>query len=164
MVINTTFDFPSLNPVTFASRMFFDQLGVYPRPTDLYNLVPWSWLFDWFTGVGDYVNVIDEINRDRSLINWGMITAVTRGSLVTTSTSRYTDRDTVQVTYGNTGTTTNIVRRKTYTASLDYSYQMRVDLGSIDGVRKITDVSSLTSYQQSILGALLSERTRKWQR
>lgn len=164
MVINTTFDFPSINPVSFASRMFYDQLGVNPRPTDLYNLVPWSWLFDWFTGTGDYINVIDEINRDRSLINWGMITAVTRGVLTTTSTSRYTDRETVQVTYGNTGVTTNITRRKTYSATLDYSYQMRVDLGSIAGVRKITDVSSLTSYQQSILGALLSERSRKWQR
>lgn len=160
LVVNTTFDFPPLNRVNLAKRMLYDQLGLYPRPTDFYNLVPWSWLFDWFTGVGDYVSVIDEINRDRSLINWGMISVVTKGKLTTTATSRFLEHDTVQVTYADTGTTTSRTVRRTYTANLEFSYHLRQDLASLKGVRRITDPDSLSPYQKSILGALLSERTR----
>lgn len=160
LVVNTTFDFPPLNRVNLAKRMLYDQLGLYPRPTDFYNLVPWSWLFDWFTGVGDYVSVIDEINRDKSLINWGMISVVTKGKLTTMATSRFLKHDTVQVTYANSGVTTSQTVKRTYTASLDFSYHLRQDLASLNGVRRITDPDSLTPYQKSILGALLSERTR----
>lgn len=160
LVVNTTFDFPPLNRVDLASHMFYDQLGLYPRPTDFYNLVPWTWLFDWFTGVGDYISVIDEINRDRSLINWGMISVVSNCRLTTTSTSRYSEQDTVQTSYTGTGTTTSRTRTKSYSANLDFSYHVRKDLASLQGVRRITDPDSLTPYQKSILGALLSERTR----
>lgn len=160
VVINTTFDFPEVNRIKFASRFFYEKLGVYPRPVDFYNLVPWSWLFDWFTGVGDYVNVIDEVNKDRSLINWGMISAISRGRLTTNATSKVTSQHTTQVSYSGTGTTTYVVAPHNYEASCAYVFHMRKDLAGIPGLRKTTDPSSLTPYQNSILGSILSERTR----
>lgn len=160
LVVNTTFDFPTVNRVRFAQSFFYDKLGVYPRPTDLYNLVPWSWLLDWFTGLGDYVNVIDEVNRDKSLINWGMISVVTHGKLITNATSTVTSNHTIQVSYSGTGTTVQKRTPHRYEAACSYVYHMRKDLAGIPGLRKTSDVSSLTDYQKSILAALIAVRSK----
>jgi len=42
IVINTTFKFPSINTPDFRKTLFLDKLGVYPRVTDIYNLIPWT--------------------------------------------------------------------------------------------------------------------------
>lgn len=160
LVVNSTYDFPVVNRVKFAETKFLDKLGVFPRPTDLYNLVPWSWLLDWFTGLGDYVNVIDEINRDKSLINWGMISVVSRGKLITNATAIVTSSRTVQTSYSGTGTTTTLKTPHNYEARCEYVYHLRRDLGGIPGLRKTSDIDSLSTYQKSILGALLTMRAK----
>lgn len=157
LVINATFDFPPINPVQFNHENFLERIGAIPRPTDLYNLIPWTWLVDWFTGLGSYVELIDETNRDPSLINWGMITCRTQGKLTTDYTSKSTIQD---HTYFNPGEThINRLIDNRHTSVLEFECQTRSDVASILAVKQTSVPTTLTSYQKSILGALLAQRT-----
>jgi hypothetical protein len=155
-VVNATFDFPKLNVPKFKQQLFLHKLGVNPMPTDLYNLVPWSWLLDWFTGLGNYVEAIDIINTDRSLINWGLLTGITKGEITTLRSFKTSSFDDRQV---------NGVRLKTtakqpynHTSKLLYTYQLRKNVTSAYDVKTILEPSSLSLYQQSILSAILMSR------
>lgn len=161
LVINATFDFPPLNAPSFRRGHFFDRVGAIPRVTDIYNLVPWTWLVDWFTGLGNYVEVIDNINSDPSLINWGMITAHTSGKLITEWQSK---SDLVSSTRFNNvyvaidrGTVNH-----SHTSQLVYECQIRKDMAQILDVKRTSVPGSLSLYQKSILGALLASRNGKF--
>jgi hypothetical protein len=158
MVLNSTFDFPSVDLPTFREKFFLRQLGVVPTPTDLYNLVPWTWLVDWFTGLGNYVELIDEVNSDQSLVNFCFITGVTTGSITTTMKCRIED---YYASYYNGVKTAEVLtnKRPTHTSVLDFSCQLRQDVTNLLDVKTTADVSTLSLYQQSILGALLLQRT-----
>jgi len=159
LVINATFDFPPLNIISFGRNNLLDRLGLVPRPTDFYNLIPWTWLVDWFTGLGNYVELIDNMAGDTSLINWGMITGKTTGKLVTNRESK-------------TWNVTNIsfdgqpfrqeFREETYRHESIYNYecQIRKDVANAFDVNSIAGLK-LSAYQLSILGALLAQRKDK---
>ncbi len=156
LVINATFDFPPVNAVSFRSGSMLDRMGLVPRPTDLYNLTPWTWLVDWFTGLGSYVELIDQMNRDSSLINWGMITGHTTGRLITKRDSKVDSRHyTVEDFVGTTETLTT--ESYGHESVLNYECRIRKDAAAAFVVNT-TAVPSLSGYQQSILGALLAQR------
>jgi hypothetical protein len=157
MVINTTFDFPTLNRPKFVHDKFMDKLGLIPRPTDLYNLVPWTWLVDWFSGAGNYIEIIDEINRDRSIINWGFLTGISTGRAISEHRSRtYNNRTYVDLIWDRTSVDT--YQPFAHTSVVDFTFQLRKSLATVMDVKTTADVGSLTPYQQSILGSLLSQR------
>jgi len=156
LAVNANFDFPPLNAISFQSGSFLDRIGIVPRPTDLYNLIPWTWLVDWFTGLGHYVELIDNMARDDTLVNWGMITARTSGKLTTIYTSKSDNVDNVSVNNvafsSNTTTTTH-----RHTSTLHFECQIRKDAAAALSVKTIAG-PSLSNYQLSILGALLAQR------
>jgi hypothetical protein len=157
LVINATFDFPPVCGIRFLYDQWIDRLGVVPRVTDVYNLVPWSWLVDYFTGLGNYIECIEVINKDDGLINWGLITCVSEGKLITDfkSKSRSVSRiyaNNVQV--GNT----EIIRENRHTSVYNYKCETRRDVATILDVNCTSDPVSLSAYQKSIIGALLAQR------
>ena len=157
LVINATFDFPPINTPHLRQRFFADQVGLIPRFTDVYNIIPWTWLVDWFTGLGNYIELIEEINHDPLLINWGLMTTNIRGRLVTefcSSSPIFTriSKDNVQVS--NTGIGVN----NRHTSILEYECQIRDNASKVLDVRETTIRESLTPYQLSILGAILAQR------
>jgi hypothetical protein len=156
LVINAVFDFPPLNPVSFRSHNYLDRIGLVPRPTDLYNLVPWTWLVDWFTGLGSYVELIDNMARDETLINWGMITGKTTGRLITNRTSKVDNRVTTSVDFVGSSTVINS-STLIHESALHYECQIRKDAAAALSVKTIAE-PNLSAYQQSILGALLAQR------
>lgn len=159
LVVSAMFDFPPINVPSLRREFFFlSKAGVTPRFIDIYNLIPYSWLFDWFTGLGNYLELIEEINHDPSLIHWGMITTVTRGSLISDYSSvvpRTTQiiKNNIQTEY----TVKNIPHK--HQSILEYECQIRKDVASILDVKQTSVPSSLTEYQYSILGAILAQRT-----
>jgi hypothetical protein len=156
MVINAVFDFPPVNDVSFKSGRLFDRIGAVPRPTDIYNLIPWTWLLDWFTGLGNYIELIDDMNRDSSLINWGMMTAVAKGKITSNYKSKVDNRSYIIEDF--VGTTETIsTSQNNHTSVLEYEYRIRKDLATVLDV-KTTAAPNLSGYQQSILGALLAQR------
>lgn len=159
MVINTTFSFPGINTPNFRQDLFSQKIGAYPSFTDLYNLTPWTWLIDWFTGLGNYINIIDELSRDKSLINWGFITG---RSSIDLTTSQVTELKSVQRVSvdGVAGEPAYVNNRQTTQSRLHLDIQLRKNVAGIFDVKTVSDPSSLTNYQNSILGALLAQRTQ----
>lgn len=157
LVVNAVFDFPPVNEPLLQNHRFYDRIGLNPRFIDVYNLTPWTWLFDWFTGCGQYLELIESINRDNNLFNWGMITVKTNGKLVTeyrsrTPTTTASYQDNVEQYF------TIVDSPVRHTSTLEYECQTRQDVGSVYDVNQTRDPSSLTDYQYSIIGAILAQR------
>jgi hypothetical protein len=158
LVINATFDFPPLMGTRFRNDLWKERIGLVPRPTDIYNLVPWTWLIDYFSGVGNYVEMIDTINHDPGLINWGMLTAVSKGKLTTDYTSH--SYRSIRAYQDNVETTnSDIFTVNRHTSVYEFECQTRRDVSQVLDVNATSDVNSLSAYQKSIIGALLAQRT-----
>lgn len=99
LMANFQLNFPHLDVPRLRKELYLRHLGAEPSPQDLYNLIPWTWLADWFTGAGDYVQLLDTVSDDRFVINYGFITyteytevtASIRGKLATAWTRRHND-------------------------------------------------------------------------
>jgi hypothetical protein len=157
LIINATFDFPPVEPVSFRDRRFYDRIGLIPHPVDFYNLIPWTWLVDWFTGLGNYIELIDETNRDPSLINWGMLTCVSKGRLITELKSRTRSTRETNID-GVSSVTEELFSRNSHTSVFDYTCETRRDIATFLDVSRTSEPTSLSAYQTSILGALLAQR------
>lgn len=159
MVVNANFEFPGIDLPTFRNQQWKRYIGAYPTPTDFYNLIPWTWLVDWFTGLGDYVEVIDTINSNNDLINWGVFTSKVDGTLATSMVSKSSSTDITGVAGQGPGQEVKTTWSNSHKSTLRYSSTLRRDIGTLFNVRATTDISSLTLYQQSILGALILGRS-----
>jgi hypothetical protein len=159
MVVNANFEFPGVDLPSFRNQQWKRYLGVYPTPTDFYNLVPWTWLVDWFTGLGDYVEVIDTINSNNDLINWGLVTNKVVGNMVTNMVSQSSSTDITGVAGQGPGQEVKTTWSNSHKSVLQYSSTLRRDIGTLFNVRTTTDTSSLTTYQLAILGSLIATRS-----
>lgn len=160
LVVNRTWDFPPINSAEFKRHVFAERTGVQPRITDVYNLIPWTWLLDWFTGLGNYIDLIETINgRDSGVINWGMISCVTTGRLITDFKSQSTSWSDTLVDNVNVGHREYYTQNR-HTSSYDFECQTRDDVATILDVNVTSVPSTLTPYQMSILGALLAQRSK----
>jgi hypothetical protein len=155
LMVNLRVMFPHLDIPRLRAELFRDKLGVYPSASDIYNLIPWTWLADWFGGLGDYVSLMGTISNDPSLINYGFITyredsetAVTADGKFTTTISRDID--------GNTSTI-NYDTRNIHTGIFKYRYQRRYSIPSVTNIKTVWD-QNLNPNQLAILGALFSTR------
>ncbi|DAD52114.1 maturation protein, partial [ssRNA phage Gerhypos.4_7] len=163
LVVNTNFEFPKIDLPKFRKELFLDKLGVYPTITDLYNLTPWSWLIDWFTGFGNYVQLMEDVSRDRRLINWGLITAELGGSLTTEFKSKSTSTFTQGTLTDYSSVNTDSENR--HASTYDFKAVVRKNVANAtSGLNLISDPGSLTLYQKSILGALLAQRVKSQKR
>lgn len=159
LVVNCLWDFPPVNSIEFKRHVYAERIGLVPRPTDVYNLIPWTWLIDWFTGLGNYVELIDNIHRDRSLINWGMISCTSTGSLITDRKSKSTMVRDMRADNGTGSSVTTFVENN-HTSTFDFKCKTRSDVSTILDVKLTSVPSSLTVYQKSILGALIAQRSK----
>lgn len=129
--------------------------GVDPSPVDLYNLYPWSWLVDWFSGFGDYVEAFDIINNDRDIINFGLITYLSRGEVKTTFTGRVTSSwSTISNNVLTSGSTT---QDASHTSVLSYRYRKRKNITESYHVKPTWNLPSFSGFQLAILSALLAK-------
>jgi len=150
-------DIPSAQRLNLILR----QLGADPSPVDIFNLVPWTWLADWFTGVGDYLQAIEAISYDQSLINYGLITFKSRGkstftfngiSAQNTDSSSYSPP--IPPVYKE-----NISRfTAERSAEFSFKYQRRKDvMPYLVDVKNSSDETRLSPYQLSIITALAAK-------
>jgi hypothetical protein len=158
VTLNAKFDFPTVAIPEFQAELFRRKLGVVPTFADLYELIPWSWLLDWSIGIGNYLESIETINSDRSLVNWGVITCFIEGDLA--ERVEWTEHHLSTRLSTNPFTAVNMDKhpRCSYECRLQYTYKTRKSLANGYGVSTIDDVGSLTPYQLSILGALIAAR------
>lgn len=48
-------------------------MGGYISASVLYNLIPWSWLADYFTGLGDFMEAVSPGVADRCVLEYGYL-------------------------------------------------------------------------------------------
>lgn len=159
-VVNAGLRFPAIALPELQRKLMRQAWGLYPDPEDVYNLVPWTWLIDWFGGLGDYVDAFNIINRDPSIINWGFITGISTGYIDTVHTSKATRIQKVSLTPPVPATvfTENIVENKVRTGRLEWKLQLRKTFGSAYGLRPANDLQLFSGDQLTILGAILTAR------
>lgn len=159
MVVNAIFDFPPTDLPELQEREFYRQLGLNLTPLDLYNLIPWTWLLDWFTGFGNYLEVIEAINSDSSLINWGVYTAKVDVDLATQLTSKVVWSETRGVT--SAPVVSYETHHHAHISTCHYTLHLRRDLSTILDVKATSAPETLSPWQLSILGAILANYTKK---
>ncbi len=160
LVVNSNFEFPPADLPEFGNRKFLELMGVRPTLMDLYNLTPWTWLFDWFTGFGDYLQIVMKINSDPNLVNWGLITCKVTGELITDMQSEINQTRSMKV-----NTAAAVVQlsktRMTHQSRYPYEYLIRKSVSSAQpSIKTFADPSTLSGYQQSVLGALIAQRLK----
>jgi hypothetical protein len=162
VAINAIFDFPTLAVPELQQKELLRRFGVSPTPTDIYNLIPWTWLVDWFTGLGNYIEAIDAINSDRSTINMGFITGVLTSDYTCSLSSKTTMTDgyVYSPPVGTSGGTRVTTSNNLHTSILQVKTQIRKELSSAYDVVPLLAGGTLSPYQQSILGALIAMRSR----
>lgn len=157
--LGASFTFPGADLPRFREDVFRKMLGVNISLGDLYDLTPWTWLLDWYTGLGNYLHIIEEINSDPYLIDYGFVSCLTEGTIVTTF--KYTNVDTYDDKVDTSKTHIEFKKRNVHSSSIDFKSYLRVDASRVgDLVRSRSNPGSLTPYQNSILGALLWQRTK----
>lgn len=139
--------------------MYLEKLGLWPTPTDVLDLIPWSWLVDWFIGLHDYVQLMSEINTDRFLINYGFLTykSATR---VTASRQLFANtsylRELVPPESGKIPTLVpNFLQ---FNAELTMRYVLRRSLDNLPSVKTYSG-KGLSANQSLILSALFHQFT-----
>jgi len=89
-VINANVKLPDVQYPKLRRELMRQAWGLYPTPEDVYNLTPWTWLVDWFGGLGDYVEIYNIMNTDPSVINYGFLTGISTIQVDTVHTSKAT--------------------------------------------------------------------------
>lgn len=127
--------------------------GVLPTPSVLYELLPWSWLIDWFSNVGDVVANVSPNAVDNLVLNYHFVMRSWKRTLESTSFSNHTGQ--VELNQSNIGPQVLKKWDPAYAAFRSreiLEVKARVGGGSpyLPGVQ----LSGLTAYQLSILAAL----------
>jgi hypothetical protein len=119
--------------------------GLYPTPSVVYNMIPWSWLIDWFSNAGDVISNLETDVADRLAADYFYVMREQRHTIETTATGNF---------IVDTGVGKSSVPL-TATAYLTHSLKTRV-VGDPFGFG--TSESSLSPMQLSILAALGGSR------
>jgi len=150
-VVNFRLDFPRSDIPRLRSDLTVRLWGLDASPEDLYNMVPWTWLIDWFTGCGDYIALINYIDSDRSLVNWAFLTYVSVGEAALTTTTRTTTTESYSC--DRVGYTRNIQTEHTFSASFGWKFVKRISANSLGKLHGPD--APLSDHQKSILSSLL---------
>jgi len=64
-------------------------LGAGASPADAWNLLPWSWLVDWFSDIGDFAKNLDAVILDNQVLVYGYMMEHTVSSYTYTLVGPY---------------------------------------------------------------------------
>jgi len=159
--IRSVFTFPKVEvPQLERLRLYVRRYGADLTISDLYNLIPWTWFADWFTNVDEYLKILEAVNYDDSIIDYGLLSFVSTGK----SVCRYTG-----VTVNNKSTVTeppynftDSSEKLTVTrnAELSWRFHIRKDVQSILDSVKTAASDGLTPYQVAVLTALSAKQSK----
>lgn len=152
--VNQRINFPKVGTPYGSAQTLSNSIGLTPRVVDLYNLIPWTWLIDWFTGLSSYLDMFEAVNGDWQLINAGFVHVLAHVEFALTGTVTIRNH---RITLFSDGTESEsffdpveVPVNFFYSGIADTRYNV-VDLGAVKAV-DLPD--SLTDQQLSIITAL----------
>jgi hypothetical protein len=161
VAVNLLVNFPKLEVPILRGSLVNKLLGYgddFPvTPSTVYNMVPWTWLVDWFTGMGDYITMMDEIALDRKLVNWAYITYQCDGVVSNTARCTFSQRY-LEMQNGVTLADKWNEYPLVFPGKLRWRHTVRKDLATLGGLKTTSDLSSLAGRQLAIISALLAQR------
>lgn len=158
LVVNSGINLPRLDTPKLRTLLISEKLGAVPTPKDLYDIVPWTWMIDWFVGLGDYVNMVGMINSDRQLINYGFMTYKSLTSVTSLLKMNVDQRADGSSSPPNTNWTTGWTESKLQqTCRLVNDYEIRRSISNLGSTKTYSGSGPLSSDQKTILGALFSK-------
>lgn len=136
---------PGPRDIEWDRNMLRRLYGISVTPSVVYNMIPWSWLIDWFTNLGDIIANLDSGVADRLAADYlYLMGTVERISRLDVTGNLYLDRTSGPMAIS--ASTTNTFKHKKRIKGDPFGFN--------------TNPSSLTVWQLSILGALGLSRLR----
>lgn len=130
--------------IKWRRRMLARIYGLNPSPSVIYNMIPWSWLLDWFTTAGDVIENLDAGVADRLAYDYFYVMRESKIVVQRTNESWFYRLKDVPCSFNTTS----------------YSESSRKQRLRGDPFGWNTDPNNLTGMQLSILGALGLSRLR----
>jgi hypothetical protein len=155
-VVNSGIRFPDIDSPFFRIELYLQKIGVFPMPSDLYNLVPWTWLVDWFVGLGDYLKLQETLNDGKTVINYGFMSAHVKAVWTATRNVKFDSFISEGLPWEAVGQTTTY--SKSRSAQMNCKFILRRSIGNIADIGQYNG-ENLTDTQRSILIALLTTFT-----
>lgn len=157
--VNYGIKFPDIELPKLRKKLFNQLLGTNATFSDLYELTPWSWLIDWFTGLGNYLQSLEDMYLNPHLINDGWITYASNCVCARSVTLEgdYVNKE----TRAPGGAILKEEKRTLVCSSnttFSYSYHKRVNCSQI-GVPSAEGLENLTDFQSLILTALFAQKS-----
>jgi hypothetical protein len=79
--------------IKWKRKMLARIYGLYPSPSVIYNAIPWSWLVDWFSNVGDIVENLEVGVADRLAADYFYVMREKSWFVTNTATGYFTRRN-----------------------------------------------------------------------
>lgn len=136
---------PGPRDAQWRKRIMRKIMGAYVSPSTVYNLIPWTWLVDYFTGLGDFMNAVSPGVEDRIIFDYAYVMTTTIKSSSKACSQLYYNS-----TVTNDGPKSTIGRADAYSEA-SWTYKVR-SCASLFGWGFSNE--SLTDHQMGILGAL----------
>jgi hypothetical protein len=157
VAVNAIVEFPKLQVPELREDLYSQLIGSELTPTDIYDLIPWTWLIDWFGGMGDYVEALTSINRDTSLVNYGFITCKNtrylQTDLLVRTTSTVSRYEWTTQLFKNTS-----YNYSSYSAALRHTSYSRKNLANVMSLKSADHPENLNAWQAAILAALVAAK------
>lgn len=127
----------------WANKLAKKLAGFYPTASSLYQLVPWTWLLDWFSSIGSFLNSQDPGVAERGAYSSFHMMASRRLIIETSTVGQFSDKttgDPVEVA---------LPQRTEIWTKFRYPFGP-FDAPWVDNL----DINNMTDFQKSILGAI----------
>jgi hypothetical protein len=154
--VNSGLNLPKVDLPTLRKNLFNEKMGATPTPGDLYDIIPWSWLIDWVFGASDYLHLMDEVNGQRNLLNYGLITYESHMRVDARYNNHWFNfhKFLIVPPGGQAGVNTRIDLHRS--AQFNAKYVLRKDVMAFAGLKDYSGIGT-SNYQKSILAALFSQ-------
>jgi hypothetical protein len=156
--ITQRINFPKVGTPYATAKTLANSIGLTPRIKDVYDLIPWTWLVDWFIGLSSYIDMVEAVNGDFQIINVGFITVKVVSEFAISGTltvydaeiHNYVDGRDQTIEYSNArGVDVSLLCSSTFVKRYNVA-----DLGSVKAMGPPDDLSD---PQKSIVGALFEK-------
>jgi hypothetical protein len=124
--------------------------GVLPTPELLWEVVPWSWLIDWFTNVGDIASNLSWTPAENLIADYSFVMKHIEEKVVTTNYTFFPPRITPAYNYKGVDHTFTRVEKR----------EVKLRAGDLNPFGLGVTLPSLSGRQLGILAALGISRSR----
>jgi len=142
---------PDIGSSQWDRRARLALFGALPTPELLWEVLPWSWLIDWFSNVGDVISNMSTNAVDNLVQNYAYTMKHVTTQVVLTSDSYHPS--------SSPGSAAHWPERSVHATST-YTVETKLRDGTGNPFGLNVKLSSLSTYQLSILAALGISRSR----